>query len=543
MNRQFIVTITVALTLSIIIFFNSVSAEQYNTTNFNHLSTTNLSTIKSPSSFSSDNMENKVIEFTGVLSIFWIDSGLEFKNSNNNQEQIYYIIDKSGKYYQLLLSDEIKQQINGFSNLNAQKVTVTGTINKSKNSDSSSSLINVQKLSVIDDNKNALEQNKLKKNITLQTHIPTTPGSTVFVEHVSGNQKFVSLLCRFGDSTDFTPEPLSYAENLIDRVNQYYQDVSYNKINLDGSVVEGWYNMPEPRPNYFPEGVAFPVDAVKLINHCLDAANDDIFFPDYDGINLLFNQNLFGVTSFGNNEVPIVVDGISKLYRITLMSLFHWHNQDVLAHEMGHSFGLPHSSGPYVVPYDSNWDVMSSTFPCIDPNQEFRCHGPHIISFYKYAIGWIDPSRTYNATADKDQKIFIERLANPKSSGYLTALIPINNSNTEFYSIEARKLVGYDNNEIPNSGILIHKINLISNDLNTRIAQVVDNTIDFNPNDAGATWIPGETFVDDINNISVKVIEETKTGFWVIINPTDRYSPPFDFNNSYDKNVGTIINY
>ena len=46
-----------------------------------------------------------------------------------------------------------------------------------------------------------------------------------------------------------------------------------------------------------------------------------------------------------------------------------------------------------------------------------------------------------------------------------------------------------------------------------RPAKVVDKTFDFNPNDAGALWIPGETFRDTQNNIFVKVLKEPRTVF------------------------------
>ena len=79
--------------------------------------------------------------------------------------------------------------------------------------------------------------------------------------------------------------------------------------------------------------------------------------------------------------------------------------------------------------------------------------------------------------------------------------------------------MGYDKNEISGQGVLIHKIDLSGGfGPSGNVAQVVDKTFDFNPNDAGAIWTPGETYRDNANNISIKVLKETKTGFWVAIN-------------------------
>ena len=49
---------------------------------------------------------------------------------------------------------------------------------------------------------------------------------------------------------------------------------------------------------------------------------------------------------------------------------------------------------------------------------------------------------------------------------------------------------------------------------------MANRTIDFNPNDAGAIWTPGDTFWDSTNNVFIKVIRETPSGFWVLINPS-----------------------
>ena len=60
----------------------------------------------------------------------------------------------------------------------------------------------------------------------------------------------------------------------------------------------------------------------------------------------------------------------------------------VFAHEMGHGFGFPHSSGPYAQTYDSNWDPMSNGHN----NKVPSAFGPtpvHTITHHKDLALWI----------------------------------------------------------------------------------------------------------------------------------------------------------
>ena len=67
---------------------------------------------------------------------------------------------------------------------------------------------------------------------------------------------------------------------------------------------------------------------------------------------------------------------------------------------------------------------------------------------------------------------------------------------------------------------MIHEVDTTLGDRN---AKVVDFTrTGSNPNDAGAMWLPGETFIDKTNGITIKVVREndTKSGYIVDLRRT-----------------------
>ena len=219
------------------------------------------------------------------------------------------------------------------------------------------------------------------------------------------------------------------------------------------------------------------------------------------------------------------------------------YGHDWVTHEMGHGFGMPHSSDPYTATYDSEWDVMSGAGLCgADPNgtnplsssswvkhDPYECIADHTISYHKDLVGWTPPERKHKATSGSNE-ITIARLGQglpASTSGYLMAQIPIKGSNTQFYTVESRRSAGYDdhvNGRIPGEAIVIHKVDTALSSRNARVVDVdaVSNT---NPNDAGAMWLPdpgndpskGEIFQDTTNGIKVQVTEKTASGYKVQI--------------------------
>jgi len=193
---------------------------------------------------------------------------------------------------------------------------------------------------------------------------------------------------------------------------------------------------------------------------------------------------------------------------------------------MGHGFGLPHSSGQYGATYDNAWDVMSwdrvNCAAATDPT--YGCMAQHTISYHKDLLGWIGAHR-YDVAFGTSATLTIDHLAAPAEKAYQMVKIPVRGSATHFYTVEARKRVGYDSKLIGDA-VIIHDV--VTNRANGRLANVIDYDGNGNTNDAGAMWTVGGMGVDVAAGIKVLVNSATPNGFNVSI--TNR-AVQSDFND------------
>jgi len=436
----------------------------------------------------------------GLLNILYGDPP---PRSKGKRAILYMLTDKNGRRSQLLLDKKETWPLGGPMALNRKQVMVDG----SRVAPSSSNI----RVNAI-----ALDKSTISSS--------ASPMTTV----VTGAQPWVTILCRFSDSTGVTPHDLAWFDTLMGStypgLDHYWRDLSYNNVHLTGSVQAGWYNLPHPRSYYVydRDGNGVPdLDFERITDDCTAVADPDVFFPNFVGVNMMFNQDL-DCCAWGGGG-PLARDGVTRNYNITWMPPWGYKDQFVLGHEMGHGFGLPHSSGPYSQTYDSKWDPMSGGGVCNPPHAGYGCVGPHTISYHKHFLGWIPPARKYVATPGMNQAITIERLGQPISTNnYLMAQIPIDTVGTQFYTVEARQFASYDD-QIPGEAIVIHKVDTTRGD---REAQVVDADNNGNPNDAGAMWTPGETFTDTANRITVSVVSRSQSSFNIIIDKPALPPPP-----------------
>jgi M6 family metalloprotease-like protein len=422
----------------------------------------------------------------------------------------HFVVDGRGKMTEIAVDETVMARAGGMLALNGKPVTVTLGAAVAANGPRTAQEI-----------RRAPAPSGGSGNVGIQQLDPGAPD-------VTGSKPYAAILCRFKNRSTDTPQQPSYYETLFGAtrpgLDHYWREVSYNKINIAGTQVFGWFNLAKNESDYHvidpatgqpkinPRTGLPSVDTGKLATDCAAAGDSQVNYANFKGVAVFFNGELDGLARGGSHVYTL--DGATRtLPTIWINRMFlddgtpvNEVHQMVVAHEMGHSFGLPHSSGPYntgnVVDdtYDSQYDVMSAGGECDPFDADYLCLGVHTIAAHKAHLGWIPSNRIYSAPVGQAAPT-LSRIAQPGSTGYLMAKIPIHGTTTQYYTVELRMPNGYDV-QTPREGVFIHKVDETRGDRN---AQLVDPDNDGDVNDASAQLIINETFTDTANGITVRV--------------------------------------
>jgi hypothetical protein len=284
--------------------------------------------------------------------------------------------------------------------------------------------------------------------------VATLPNTVAIARPLRGSVPWSVILCKSSDGG--TPlRDVTYSQNLV--VNggtgglaDYWQDVSYQNVNLVGSEVHGWYTVPKIAAEWQAMS-----DRSQKVAVCQNAAQSDPTQP-------------FTVPT-GHRTLIVTFPNIDE---------FGWNggafvdsNVAVgdLVHEGGHGIALNHSFSndfaylniwwAQIGEYDDPWDAMSwgNVFRVPTPFGD----GPSwMIAYNLDRMGWLPRSRIVNFGSDGVSRatITLAAVGHPEAPGALLIRVPFDVSDPmHYYTLEFRREDRWDAG-IPADAILLHEV-------------------------------------------------------------------------------------
>ncbi len=422
--------------------------------------------------------QSQAVTLDGVLTAVWVDPTVP---NSSAPPPVWFLTDDNGATLEVRIPAAVLAGAGGFAAVDRRRVVATGARIAAAGDPSADFPVAVSALTVVG--------------------LPSGIAASESAAPLS--KPYVVVLCRFSDIAT-EPQSPAFVDGLMNggfpNIRDYYLNASSQQLDVGGSQAFGWFTLPNSRSHYVSGNTTAMLNG--LTTDCAAAADESVDFSQFSGIVMQFNGDFEGYAYGGSRFMAL--DGPNKLWPMVWMPLagLGVSRYGVYAHEIGHSLGLPHSSGPYGLVYDSDWDVMSNPYLRYDAGAGGWVPG-YTIALHKAALGWIPGSRI-SVVSTAQGSMVIEQSATPSSSGNpLMGAVTIPGSSS-YYTMEARRFIGYDEG-LPGEAIVIHRYDGGG-------AQVMDPDGNGDPNDAGAMWLPGETFNDGMG-IRVTVVEQTSEGW------------------------------
>jgi len=356
-----------------------------------------------------------------------------------------------------------------------------------------------------------------------------------FPSKIAGTTVWVTLMCKFNDiATEQKTRAFFQGQygTSAGQLGNYWQEVSYNQINLTGSDAYGWATLPQPRSYYVTKDAnnKDKADLGKLFTDCVAAHDADVNFAangGVQGVNMMFNGDLDGY-AWGGGQCA-TLDGVNKCWSTTWNPPWSFGNLAPLCHEMGHGYGLPHAnnSDGDSDPYDNPWDVMSDAWNNAVSNATYGTLPKHISQYSRNRLGWVAAARKRTITAGNGTtSLAMDRASLAGSSNVQMLVLNYPDQSTRYYVVEVRKRGGNYENKLAGDAVIVHSIDTSRKEPAWSVD--ADTPPANRSNNEGSMFKVGEMWTSPDFAFRVTVDDVTAEGFVVSVRRPPRKVPVND---------------
>ena len=301
------------------------------------------------------------------------------------------------------------------------------------------------------------------------TSTPTADAASA----MTGSKPWAVVLCQFSDSVGVQPHNVQWYQDFVthsapnhDGLWDFWHDVSYGKMDLNGSQVFGWNTLPNP-VSYYKTLPASSDPRAMLWRDCADTATK-VDFTKYYGVLAMLNvQRDSGAVQTGPYSTTL--NSKSGAWGAVVLDPAGAQNVSWGAHEMGHGFGLNHNydialanclgaakgkytPGEYCDPFDAmGYESGPNTFAT-----SFGPSSPGLTAPQLAKLGWVTPTIVDPSTGSHDEILY------PMEKQGDVLQVPIV-ADDDYYTIEFRDpTIAYQSGtkwgqNLPGPAIVIHE--------------------------------------------------------------------------------------
>jgi hypothetical protein len=362
----------------------------------------------------------------------------------------------------------------------------------------------------------------------------TQQGATVAAS-TFGTQNVLLILVNFQDKGT-QPYTVADAQNVVSSTSAYYGEASYGQTSINGTVA-GWYTIPVSYTTCNTSSIAsYAKQSAQAAGFNLSNYQRFVYaFPDAA-------CNWAGWGTIGGSPSEAWING-------TL-------DRKILAHELGHNFGLYHSRylncNPNIIGTVGNGCSYAEYGDSVDV-MGIIAKGGHFNAYQKTRLGWLNynispPIVTVSTSGTYIIDAFETANGNPKALKILKSTDATTGAKT-WYWVEVRKPVGFDAFVSTNSnllgGIVFHQQSDASGAENYLLDMTPGSSdLQFDP-----ALLAGQSFTDTNAGITFTVVSVGSTSATVNVSfgpqPCIRANPTVSISPSTTQwvSAGATVNY